>query len=57
MHQSPYHDHSIAHQYHVMKLKLELSVSSPVATSIEMFMPHQPATFPFPSISLANPSQ
>ena len=41
----------------MIKLKLESSTSSPVATSIEVSMPHQPATFPFPSVSLANPSQ
>ena len=41
-----------------MILKLELSASSPVATSLEVSMPlHQPATFPFPSVSLANPSR
>ena len=31
-----------------MILKLELSVSSPVATSLEVSMPHQPAIFSFP---------
>ena len=31
-----------------MMLKLELSMSSPVATSLEVSMPHQPATFSFP---------
>ena len=37
--------------------KLESSMSSPVATSLEVLMPlHQPATFPFPSVSLANTS-
>ena len=29
-------------------LKLESSASSPVATSLEVSMPHQPATFFFP---------
>ena len=29
-------------------LKLESSASSPVATSLEVSMPHQPATFSFP---------
>ena len=29
-------------------MKLELSVSSPVATSLEVSMAHQPATFSFP---------
>ena len=28
--------------------KLESSASSPVATSLEVSMPHQPATFSFP---------
>ena len=32
----------------MMKLKLETSASSPVATSIEVSMPQQPATFSFP---------
>ena len=31
-----------------MILKLELSTSSPVATSLEVSMPHQPATLSFP---------
>ena len=30
------------------QLKLESSASSPVATSLEVSMPHQPATFYFP---------
>ena len=47
IHRSPYR--FIAHSYHVMILKLELSVSSPVATSLEVSMPlHQPTTFSFP---------
>ena len=39
-------------------LKLESSASYPVTTSLEVSMPHQPATFPFPSVSfkLPNPS-
>ena len=42
----------------ITKSKLESSESSPVPTSLEVSMPlHQPATFPFPSVSLANPSQ
>ena len=41
----------------MIKLKLESSARCPVATSIEVSMPHQPATFPFPSVSLANSSQ
>ena len=47
----------------MMILKLQSSVSSPVATSLEMSMPHQPAMhiflshFPFPRVSLVNPSQ
>ena len=36
-------------------LKLESSASSPVATSLEVSMPHQPATFPFPSVSFKLP--
>ena len=32
----------------MMILKLESSVSSPVATSLKVSMPHQPATFSFP---------
>ena len=40
----------------MMILKLEPSASSLAATSLEVFMSQQPATFPFPSVSLANPS-
>ena len=29
-------------------LKLESSASSPIATSLDVSMPHQPATFSFP---------
>ena len=36
-------------------LKLESSASSPVATSLEVSMPDQPATFSFPKRQ-ANPS-